>query len=120
TAITDEYSELEENLSITRKEIDLPEKVLTNEESNVLIKTLQSAFNGVYRMSPDIEGLVETSNNIARVQLRDGKIEIQCLTRSSVETGKKELAGDLIAGFGRGGFEVTTYGEYARCATSPY
>src|SRR5699024_3663662 len=36
TAITDEYSELEENLSITRKEIDLPEKVLTNEEYNVL------------------------------------------------------------------------------------
>jgi dipeptidase D len=43
--------------------------------------------NGVYSMSADFD-LVETSNNIAKVVLGEGKLSVQCLTRSSVETSK--------------------------------
>ena len=37
-----------------------------------LTRALYAAWNGVYRMSPDIEDLVETSNNIARVLVKAG------------------------------------------------
>src|SRR5699024_9173946 len=75
--------------------------------------------NGVYRMSPDIENLVETSNNVARVALRDGKVEIQCLTRSSVESSRDDLANSLTAGFELGGFTVKASGEYPGWQPNP-
>jgi dipeptidase D len=48
---------------------------------------MYTAHNGVYSMSADFD-LVETSNNIAKVVLGEGKLSVQCLTRSSVETSK--------------------------------
>lgn len=77
-----------------------------------LIKAIHAAPNGVYAMSATINGLVETSNNIARVQVKDGEITIGCLTRSSVESGKKDLATSLQSVFELGGFEVSFKGEY--------
>ena len=41
-----------------------------------------SAFNGVYRMSPEMEGVTETSNNVANVVVKDGEMKILCLSRS--------------------------------------
>ena len=46
---------------------------------------MYTALNGVYRMSADFDNLVETSNNIAKVELANGQLSVQCLTRSSVE-----------------------------------
>jgi dipeptidase D len=46
-------------------------------------------------MSPDVEGLVEASNNVARVELKNGEIKILNLTRSSVESTKWEVANQL-------------------------
>ena len=77
-----------------------------------LNRALYAACNGVYRMSPDIPDLVETSNNIARVLVKDGHIEILCLTRSSVETSKWDLANMLRATFELTGCEVAFEGDY--------
>jgi dipeptidase D len=63
-------------------------------------------------MSPDIEGLVEASNNIARVVVKDGNIKICCLTRSSVESTKMDLAMTLRSTFELIGCEVTMSGDY--------
>ena len=63
-------------------------------------------------MSPDIEGLVETSNNIARVIVKDGSIKIGCLTRSSSESNKWDLANSLKSAFELAGFDVDLSGEY--------
>ncbi len=119
-ALKNEYATLEENMDISFIDIPtFPEAVLTPEETNTVINTLNVIHNGVYRMSPDIEGLVETSNNIARVDLRDGKIEVQCLTRSSVESSRDDLANKLTAGFELGGFTVETSGEYPGWQPNP-
>jgi dipeptidase D len=56
--------------------------------------------------------LVETSNNIARVVVKDGEIKILCLTRSSVESSKMDLATMLRATFELTGCEVEFSGEY--------
>jgi dipeptidase D len=63
-------------------------------------------------MSADMEDLVETSNNVARVIVKDGQITIQCLTRSSVETSKFDLANGLRAAFELFGCEVDFAGSY--------
>ena len=110
--IKEEFSTLEPNLSIEIKEIYSPAKVMDLGVQEGLIKSIYAALNGVYRMSPDIKDLVETSNNIARVIVKDGAIKIGCLTRSSSETNKYDLANSLRAAFELSGFEVELSGNY--------
>ncbi|CAL2092423.1 aminoacyl-histidine dipeptidase [Tenacibaculum sp. 190524A02b] len=107
-----EFASLEPSLSIDLKEIETPENVMDLGVQEGLIKAIYTALNGVYRMSPDIEGLVETSNNIARVIVKEGSIKIGCLTRSSSETNKWDLANSLRAAFELAGFEVEFSGAY--------
>ena len=63
-------------------------------------------------MSPDIPELVETSNNIARIVVRNGEISIACLTRSSSESSKKDLTNSLKSCFELAGFQVKYSGSY--------
>ncbi|CAM1357230.1 aminoacyl-histidine dipeptidase [Tenacibaculum ascidiaceicola] len=107
-----EFSTLEPNLTIELKEVDTPENVMDLGVQEGLIKAVYAALNGVYRMSPDIEGLVETSNNIARIIVKDGAIKIGCLTRSSSETNKWDLANSLRSSFELAGFDVEFSGSY--------
>ncbi len=119
TAIKEEYRSLEPKLKISVEDTALPEKVMELGPQELLVRALYAAHNGVYRMSPDIPGLVETSNNVARVEVKDGKIEILCLTRSSVESSRTDLANSLRAGFELAGFEVVLSGEYPGWAPNP-
>ena len=118
-AVIKEYESLEENLKIEIEETALPEKVMDAENSKKLLLAIYATHNGVYRMSPDIADLVETSNNLARVEVKNGKIEIQCLTRSSQETNKQDLTNTLTAVFELSDFEVKTSGEYPGWQPNP-
>ncbi|MEP0262386.1 aminoacyl-histidine dipeptidase [Dokdonia sp.] len=111
-AIKNEYATLESDLEIILEETKTPEKVMDLGVQEGLTKALYAAHNGVYRMSPDIENLVETSNNIARVLVQNGAIKIGCLTRSSVESSKTDLANALRATFELIGCEVDLSGDY--------
>ncbi|OXB21342.1 cytosol nonspecific dipeptidase [Flavobacterium tructae] len=107
-----EYKTTEPNLSIEIVKCDLPEKVMDLGVQEGIIRSIYAAHNGVYRMSADMENLVETSNNIARVIVKDGEITIGCLTRSSVETSKFDLANALRSAFELVGCEVELSGSY--------
>ena len=63
-------------------------------------------------MSADIDNLVETSNNLARVIVKEGKIFIACLTRSSIESSKMDLAQALEANFKMANLQVSFSGSY--------
>jgi len=63
------------------------------------LRSIYAAHDGVYAMSTSIPDLVETSNNIARVQVKDGLFKISCLTRSSVNSAKMDLAHALKSSF---------------------
>ncbi|MDX6747861.1 aminoacyl-histidine dipeptidase [Polaribacter sp. PL03] len=110
--IKEEFATLESNLTIEIKETTLPEKVMELGVQEGLVKSVYAALNGVYRMSPDITDLVETSNNIARIIVKEGAIKIGCLTRSSSETNKIDLANSLKAAFELSSFNVELSGEY--------
>ena len=117
--IIDEYKAIEPNIEILIKDHTTPGNVLDKEDQLVLLKAIYAAHNGVYRMSPDIEDLVETSNNVARVLVKDGDIKILCLTRSSVESGKMDLANQLVGAFELAGFKVTLAGSYPGWKPNP-
>ncbi len=107
-----EYKTTEPNLNITIEKGELPAKVMDLGVQEGLIRAIYTAHNGVYRMSADMEDLVETSNNIARVIVKDGKLQVGCLTRSSVESSKFDLANALRSAFELIGCEVTLSGSY--------
>lgn len=111
--IKTEYKTTEPNLEIKiEKSGDTPAKVMELGVQEGLIRAIYAAHNGVYRMSADMADLVETSNNIARVIVKDGKIHIGCLTRSSVESSKFDLANALRSAFELFGCEVNFSGSY--------
>lgn len=107
-----EYKTTEPNLTIEIVKSDLPEKVMDLGVQEGIIRAIYAAQNGVYRMSPDMADLVETSNNIARVVVKDGEILVGCLTRSSVESSKFDLANSLRSAFELVGCEVELSGSY--------
>jgi dipeptidase D len=116
TALSDtikkELKTMEPDLQITFSETDLPKKTMPFTAQAQIVNAIYAAHNGVYRMSADITDLVETSNNIARVIVKDGDIKVGCLTRSSVESSKWDLANALRATFELSGCDVEFSGDY--------
>ena len=107
-----EFKTTEPRLEVVLEKTEAPAKVMDLGVQEGLTRALYAAHNGVYRMSADMEDLVETSNNIARVIVKEGKIHIGCLTRSSVESSKFDLANALRSTFELIGCEVNFSGSY--------
>lgn len=110
--IQSEFKSIEKELSIRISEIEISGNSISESDSEKFIRSLKIAHNGVFRMSPDVEGLVEASNNIARVELKDGLARILNLSRSSVESTKMQVADQLKASFETAGMEVEYTGGY--------
>ena len=107
-----ELKTTEPTLQIGLQEAPLPNLIMNSDSQIQLINAIYSVSNGVYRMSADIDNLVETSNNLARVIVKDGKIFIACLTRSSIESSKMDLAQALEANFKMANLQVSFSGSY--------
>ena len=110
--IKTELKTMEPDLVIEVSPTEVPNQIMDLGVQEGLTRAIYAALNGVYRMSADIPELVETSNNIARVIVKDGHIKIGCLTRSSVESSKWDLANTLRATFELTGCEVDFSGDY--------
>ncbi|MET7027995.1 aminoacyl-histidine dipeptidase [Sediminicola luteus] len=110
--IKDELKYTEPQLEVRVGKVEVPTLMMDSDAQQKLIKAIYAAKNGVYAMSAAMEDLVETSNNIARVIVKDGLVEIMCLTRSSVNSAKLDLANSLKCAFELAGCEVTLSGDY--------
>lgn len=112
TIIATENKALEQNLDIVLKEVQTSERAVNQIDSTKIFQTISGVFNGVYRMSPEFEGLVECSSSLARVIVRDGKFDTQSLQRSSVESSKDDVAQSIRSVFELMGCKVVQNGEY--------
>src|SRR6056297_245802 len=110
--IKDELSVTEPNLQVAYKETDMPGKVMDEKSQNNLIKGVYGCPNGVMRMSDTMEGLVETSTNLAVVKKEEGFIRAETLQRSSVDSAKEDLANMIRCVFELAGAEVVHAGAY--------
>jgi len=107
-----EFAISDANLSITIEKTDLPATVMSIDDVFDITNAIRSVFNGVYRMSMAIPGLVETSSSLARVIVKDGLFSTQSLQRSSVETSKMDVAYTVGSAFGLIGCDVEHSGSY--------
>tara|TARA_B110000285_G_scaffold38753_1_gene42086 strand:- start:19818 stop:21272 length:1455 start_codon:yes stop_codon:yes gene_type:complete len=114
-----EYQSIEPHFIITITEVSPLEKVLDRNDCKSILNSLCSLHNGVYRMSPDIEGLVETSSSLARVLISKGEFITQSLQRSSVESTKDEIAMVMRSNFENMGCEVKQTGDYPGWQPNP-
>ena len=107
-----EFANIEDSISVKALPTTAPEQVIPACVVDKLAKAVIGAPNGVVKMSVDMEGLVQTSSNLARV-VSDGKcVKIQCLLRSSVNSEKHAL-GEAIKGvFELAGATVELSGDY--------
>lgn len=107
-----EHSFTDKGFSVSLESIDSFSSIIEQEFQSLLLRALSSCPNGVYRMSPEIPGLVQTSNNLARVLVQGGEFEAMCLTRSSVETEKMDLVDAIRSCFELMGSTVEANGSY--------
>lgn len=106
-AIWNEFKRLEPDLQITTKDLDNgPVATLIPEKQSALMLALQAVVNGVYRMSPEVPGLVEASSNLSLIDLGRGHAEWSGLQRSSVESSKRDVSAAFAAPFRLLGAEV--------------
>lgn len=107
-AIRNEYKGVEPSMNLCIEPVERPEYCIDSNTSLALVRALYSAPHGVYSMSRDLENLVETSTNLAAVKMEgDNKIKITTSQRSSVESRKNDMAGQVEAHFQLAGAEVT-------------
>jgi dipeptidase D len=108
-----EFATMEANMTINMEVLyDMPDKCMDLLTHKNLINAIYAAHNGVFRMSPDIQDLVETSNNVARVEIQHGNAKVLCLSRSSVESSKWDVANTLRAVFELADCTVSFSGDY--------
>ncbi len=107
-AVEKEYTHTDPNMAITIESEEKPEYAIDTDTSDRLIKSLYACPHGVISMSHDLEGLVETSTNLAAVKMQDNStILVTTSQRSSVESRKWDIARQVEALFLLAGAHVT-------------
>ncbi|MBR2115951.1 MAG: aminoacyl-histidine dipeptidase [Alistipes sp.] len=107
-----EFANIEDSISVKCTKCQMPTTVIPAQVAEKLAKAVIGAPNGVVKMSVEMEGLVQTSSNLARVVSDGSVVKIQCLLRSSVNSEKHAL-GEAIKGvFELAGATVELSGDY--------
>ena len=117
--IRSEYATTDPDADIGFEKVDAPAGVVPLDLQQSLLGTIYGCPSGIHRMSPDIPDLVQTSNNLARVLVKDGEITIGCLTRSSVNSERDDLANAITANFELVGGTVEQSGDYTGWQPQP-
>lgn len=114
-----EYQTTDPKLTIAIEPATTPDTVMDAAFQYKLLRALYACPNGIYRMSPDIAGLVQSSNNLARVVVANGSYSVQCLTRSSVDSEKYDLKSAIASAFELMGASLEYSGIYPGWAPKP-
>jgi dipeptidase D len=101
-----EIRSVEPDLKVTAKRTDGSGTVIGRAQFEQLLRVLAALPHGVIKMSAEIEGLVETSTNLATVTMENGAITVGTSQRSSVESEKDEIVDTVSAVFQLAGMDV--------------
>ena len=107
-----EFANIEDSISVKAAVVSTPAEVIPAEVATKLAKAVIGAPNGVIKMSVEMEGLVQTSSNLARVVSDGQTVKIQCLLRSSVNSEKHALGAAIKGVFELAGATVELTGDY--------
>lgn len=118
-AIEDEFKTIEKDIEFFTEEAEKPATLTPVEIQDNLIDTIYACHNGVVRMIPVYPEVVETSSNLAIIDIEDGKASIKILARSSREDMKGYIVEMLTSCFNMAGMKVTTAGDYGGWDPNP-
>jgi dipeptidase D len=107
-----EYRITDVNLAVEIEDVDSPSNGMNKDFQSKFLSAIYSCPVGIYRMSPDMKDLVQSSNNLARVVVGNGEYTVMCLTRGSVDSEKIDLANSIKACFLLIGANVEFSGSY--------
>lgn len=114
-----EFASTDASIQVRMQESKVTSEVVDKTFLLNFVKALYACPNGVYRLSPDIAGLVQTSNNLAKVELADGNYQVQCLGRSSVDSEKRDLQTAIASALELCGAAVVFSGAYPGWTPQP-
>ncbi|MCF2558595.1 aminoacyl-histidine dipeptidase [Prevotella brevis] len=119
TDFQEEYAPIEKNIQLTVEEVATPTKQVPVELQDNLINVIYACHNGVFRMIPHYLDVVETSSNLAIIDIAEGKTAMKILVRSSREDMKENLVKTLESCFNMAGMKVEATGDYAGWDPNP-
>ncbi|NDV58381.1 aminoacyl-histidine dipeptidase [Bacteroides sp. 519] len=109
--IENELGSIEPDLKLTLESEQDYKTAIDKDTTKRLLKTLYALHHGVYAMSNDMPGLVETSTNLASVKMKeDHIIKIETSQRSSILSSRDDMANTVRAALELGGAKVS-YGH---------
>ena len=119
TMMQNELHVTDPGITVTCENVNTPAMVVKNSDFQNLINVLYACPHGVIAMSPDIANFVETSTNLASVQLKQDYFEITTSQRSSVESAKQNIVDMVESVFLLSGAKVTHSDGYPGWAPNP-
>ncbi len=114
-----ELSAVEPNLMMEAVATDMPSKVMDEKAQITFVNAIYACPNGVIRMSNEMEDMVETSNNLAIIEVKGGEASVLCLLRSSVDSAKADLENQIESVFHLAGADVVLDGQYPGWKPNP-
>ncbi|MGI6243537.1 MAG: aminoacyl-histidine dipeptidase [Prevotella sp.] len=118
-AIEDEFKTIENKVELFTEEVEKPQSLLPEEIQDNLVGAIYACHNGVLRMIPSYPSVVETSSNLAIIDIENGKAAIKILARSSREDMKEYIATQLQSCFNMAGMKVEFSGSYGGWDPNP-
>ena len=107
-----EYKCIEEGIEFSAETVATPANEVPVEIQDNLVDAIYACHNGVLRMIPSFPSVVETSSNLAIINIAEGKAAIKILARSANETMKDNVATTLESCFSMAGMKVELSGSY--------
>ena len=107
-----EYRTIEENIQFFAEDVETPSTEVPEEIQDNLLDAIYGCHNGVLRMIPVFPSVVETSSNLAIIDIEGGHAYFKLLARSSRESMRDYIATTLESTFSMAGMKVEMSGEY--------
>ncbi len=114
-----EYGTTDSQLTVNLKSTDAASSVMDSQYQRKILRSIYAVPSGIYRMSPDIDSLVQTSNNLARVEIKEGKASVLCLCRSSVDTEKTDMQMAISSALELADLTIEVGGSYPGWTPAP-
>lgn len=107
-----EYRGVDNHIDVTAEDAETPAMQIPEEIQDNVVNAINACHNGVLRYIPSIPDIVETSSNLAIIDIADGQAKVKILARSASESQKDCLADMLESCFSMAGMKVTKSGSY--------
>ena len=119
-AVEDELKRVDPGVKLEMKSVGKPAYRIDCDTKRRLVRALYACPHGVYGMSHDIEGLVETSSNLASVKMKeDDKIYVETSQRSSTSSLISDIANTVASVFELAGAKISFRDPYPGWKPNP-